>query len=593
MTRVVVVGAGGREHALVRALARSPQRPQVLCAPGNAGIAADADVFGASPDDPDAFAAAAANAGIGLVVIGPEAPLVAGLADALARAGVPCFGPSAAAARLEASKAFAKEVMAAAGVPTAAHATVVGVDDGLAAISSYPAVLKFDGLAAGKGVVIAADAEEARTALSEMLELRRFGPGPVVVEEFLEGEEVSLLALCDGERAVALQPARDFKRIGEGDTGPNTGGMGAFSPVPGIAPARVAEIVAIVHQPVVDELRRRGTPFHGVLYAGLMIGASGVRTLEFNVRFGDPETQAVLPRLRSDLLDLLSRAARPGGLAGVELEWDRRSAVTLVLAAGGYPDAPGTGAEIFGLDDVAPGVELTHAGTRHEGGRVVTAGGRVLNVTALGDSLRSARDAAYAAADAIRFDGRQMRRDIAAAAGGSMSDPSEAVPGLVTEPEAPPIAATVAEAQVEAALDDLASDAPLVGIVMASASDKPAMEEAATELEERGILHEVRVMSAHRDPEMVAQYAKNAHMRGLRVIIVGAGLSAALPGVVAAHTDLPVIGVPLTSSKSIAGGLDALLAIAQMPPGLPVACVGVDSARNAAVLAARILGAAS
>ena len=527
------------------------------------------------------------------MVIGPEAPLVAGLADALARAGVACFGPTASAARLEASKAFAKELMAAAGVPTAAHTTVGSVADGLAAIGSYPAVLKFDGLAAGKGVVIAATPDEARAALSEMLEQRRFGPGPVVVEEFLSGDEVSLLALCDGERAVALQPARDFKRIGEGDTGPNTGGMGAFSPVPGVSPALVDEIVATVHQPVVDELRRRGTPFHGVLYAGLMLGPAGVRTLEFNVRFGDPETQAVLPRLRSDLLELLTRAARPGGLAGAELEWDERSAVTVVLAADGYPDAPRTGAEILGLDAVGAGVEVTHAGTRRAGDRVVTDGGRVLNVTALGESLSTARAAAYAAADEIRFEGRQMRRDIAAAAGGNMSESQEAVPELATEPEPTPAASTAAEAQVEAALDELDSDAPLVGIVMGSASDKPAMEAAARELEERDILHEVRVMSAHRDPEMVADYAKNAQMRGLRVIIAGAGLSAALPGVVAAHTGLPVIGVPLTSSKSIAGGLDALLSIAQMPPGVPVACVGVDSARNAAVLAARILSAAA
>ncbi|CAA9461374.1 MAG: Phosphoribosylamine--glycine ligase [uncultured Solirubrobacteraceae bacterium] len=594
MTRVIVVGAGGREHALVRALARSPQRPQVLSAPGNPGIADDAAVFAeASPDDVDGFAAAAAAAGVGLVVIGPEAPLVAGLADALARAGVPCFGPSAAAARLEASKAFAKDVMAAAGVPTAAHATVDTVADGLAAISSYPAVLKFDGLAAGKGVVIAGSADEARAALTEMLEQRRFGPGPVVVEEFLDGEEVSLLALCDGERAVPLQPARDFKRIGEGDTGPNTGGMGAFSPVPGIDPALVEGMVATVHQPVVDELRRRGTPFHGVLYAGLMVGPAGVRTLEFNVRFGDPETQAVLPRLRSDLLDLLARAARPGGLAGAELEWDERSAVTLVLAAGGYPDAPRTGEEILGLDAVAPGIEVTHAGTRRAGGRILTAGGRVLNVTALGDTLRSARAAAYAAADAITFEGRQLRRDIAAAAGGSMSDLPEAIPGVDMVPESAPAPATVAEEQVEAALDELDSDAPLVGIVMGSASEKPAMEEAATELEERGILHEVRVMSADGDTDLVADYARNAHMRGLRVIIVGAGASAALPGVVAAHTDLPVIGVPLTSPEASAGGLDAVLSIAQAPPGLPVACVGVDSARNAALLAVRILGSAS
>ncbi len=592
--RVVVVGAGGREHALVRALKRSPQRPTVLCAPGNAGIHADSDVFDApAPEDVEAFAAAASQAGIGLVVIGPEAPLVAGLADALGAAGVACFGPSGAAARLEASKAFSKEIMLAAGVPTAGHSTVQTVRDGLAAISSYPAVIKFDGLAAGKGVVIAADPAQARAALVEMLEERRFGPGPVVVEDFLEGEELSLLALCDGERAVALQPARDFKRIGDGDTGPNTGGMGAFSPVPGVPEELVARIVAEVHQPVVDELRSRGMPFHGVLYAGLMLGPASFKTLEFNVRFGDPETQAVLPRLRSDLLDLLLRAGRPGGLAGAELDWDQRGAVTLVMAAAGYPADPVTGVPIEGLDAVGPGIEVTHAGTRRRGVEVVTAGGRVLNVTALGHSLRAARAAAYAGADLIRFEGSQMRRDIAAgAAGGSMSDSPEAVPELeIQEGAAPPdtVAETLAEAQVEAALDDLDSDAPVVGIVMGSASDKPAMEAASAELERRDILHEVRVMSAHRDPEMVAEYAKNAQMRGLKVIIAGAGLSAALPGVVAAHTELPVIGVPLTSSKSIAGGLDALLSIAQMPPGVPVACVGVDSARNAAVLAARII----
>lgn len=591
--RVVVVGAGGREHALVRALQRSPQRPTVFCAPGNAGIHADAEVFDAAPEDVEGFAVAAARAGIGLVVIGPEAPLVGGLADALTAAGVACFGPSSAAARLEASKAFSKEVMAAAGVPTAGYAAVQTVRDGLDAISSYPAVIKFDGLAAGKGVVIAEHEAQARAALAEMLEERRFGPGPVVVEDFLEGDELSLLALCDGERAVALQPARDFKRIGEGDTGPNTGGMGAFSPVPEVPDELVARIVAEVHQPVVDELRRRGTPFHGVLYAGLMLGPDGFKTLEFNVRFGDPETQAVLPRLRGDLLDLLLRASRPGGLAGADLEWDPRSAVTLVLAAGGYPADPVAGIRIHGLDAVGPGIEVTHAGTRRVGDAVVTAGGRVLNVTALGESLRAARAAAYAGADAIRFEGSQLRRDIAAgAAGGSMSDFPEAVPELDEQAVGTPpasVAETAAEAQVEAALDDLDSDTPLVGIVMGSASDKPAMEAASAELEKREIHHEVRVMSAHRDPEMVADYAKNAQMRGLKVIIAGAGLSAALPGVVAAHTELPVIGVPLTSSKSIAGGLDALLSIAQMPPGVPVACVGVDSARNAAVLAARIL----
>jgi phosphoribosylamine--glycine ligase len=412
--KVLVVGAGGREHALVRALARSPQRPQLLCAPGNAGIRAEARQLQADPADVDGFAAAAAREGVDLVVVGPEAPLVAGLADALRAAGVRCFGPGRGAARLEGSKAFAKEIMQAAGVPTAAHRVVRAVEEGLEAIDSYPAVVKSDGLAAGKGVVIAADEAEARGALEAMLEQRRFGDHPVVVEEFLEGDELSVLALCDGEIAVALAPARDFKRIGDGDTGPNTGGMGAYSPVPEIGADLLKEIVAGVHEPVLRELRDRGSPFAGVLYAGIMLTPAGVRVLEFNVRFGDPETQVVLPRLRSDLLELLLRATEPGGLAGAELEWDERAAVTVVLASGGYPESSSSGDVIRGLERVPSEVEVTHAGTAEAGADVVTAGGRVLNVTALGADVGAARNAAYAAADMIEFDGRQLRRDIAA-----------------------------------------------------------------------------------------------------------------------------------------------------------------------------------
>jgi len=418
--KILVVGGGGREHAIVRALARSAHAPELLCAPGNAGIAADAECLpGIAADDVGAIVAAATERSVDLVVVGPEAALVAGVIDALADAGVPAFGPSAAAAELEGSKAFAKELMSEAGVPTAAHVLLREREEALAELAkaTYPIVLKADGLAAGKGVIICASEAEAREAIDVFFTEQRFGTDiAVVLEEFLEGEELSLLALCDGENVVPLAPAQDYKRIFDGDEGPNTGGMGSYSPVPGFGAAEVEEIVDAVHRPVVAAMARRGRPFHGVLYAGLMITAEGPKVLEFNARFGDPETQAVLPRLRSDLIDLCLAAREPGGLAGAEAEFGEDWAVTLVLASAGYPDSSSKGDVISGLDAAAGLAEITHAGTAESEGEIVTAGGRVLNVTALGATPAAARDRAYDAAGRIAFEGMQVRSDIAARA---------------------------------------------------------------------------------------------------------------------------------------------------------------------------------
>jgi phosphoribosylamine---glycine ligase len=407
---VLVIGTGGREHALVSALAADPGVDAVHAAPGNPGMEPQATLHDVDPMDGAAVAALAVEVGAGLVVIGPEAPLVAGVADAVRAVGVPCFGPTAEAARLEGSKAFAKDVMTAAGVPTARALVCATAAEVVAALDTYgpPYVVKDDGLAAGKGVVVT---DDRQAAMDHAAACER-----VVVEEYLDGPEVSLFAITDGTTVHPLLPAQDFKRILDGERGPNTGGMGAYTPLPWAPDGLVDEITRTVIQPTVDEMARRGTPFAGLLYAGLALTSRGLRVVEFNARFGDPETQPVLALLDAPLSPLLLGAAT-GTLADVPPPtWRPGAAVAVVMASRGYPETSSKGDVIVGTEtlDRDPSVTVFHAGTATTDGRLVTAGGRVLAVTAVGDDVADARAKAYEGVAMISFPGAQWRRDIAA-----------------------------------------------------------------------------------------------------------------------------------------------------------------------------------
>jgi len=558
--QILVIGSGGREHALVWKLLQSPRVRQVFCAPGNAGIGQLATRVAVAADDIDGLARFALEKKIDLTVVGPEAPLAAGLVDHFQRLGLRVFGPSQAAAELEGSKVFAKDFLHKYCIPTAGYRVFRRVAEARKYIRSHgvPLVIKADGLAAGKGVVVARTVDEAVAAVDDIMTARTYGEAGarVVIEDCLQGEEVSYLAFTDGRTVLPLPSSQDHKAVNDGDQGPNTGGMGAYSPAPALTPALEQRVLDLVMLPAVRGMAAEGRPYKGVLYAGLMLNGDDIQVLEFNCRFGDPECQPLLMRLKSDLVDIME-AVIDEGLEHIRLDIDPRPAVCVVMASGGYPGAYAKGKQIKGLRRAGrhEDVMVFHAGTEKVQRSIVTAGGRVLGVTALGKDIAAALRKAYAAVDDISWSGCHCRRDIG-----------------------------------HRAMERLARrQTPQVGIIMGSDSDLPVMRAAAEFFERMGVDCELRIASAHRTPALVAEYAAGAAARGLQCLIAGAGMAAHLAGVVAAHTDLPVIGVPIDASPL--NGLDALLATVQMPPGVPVATMGIgkSGARNAAVLACRML----
>ncbi|XOF32873.1 MAG: phosphoribosylamine--glycine ligase [Candidatus Electrothrix sp. YB6] len=560
--KVLVIGSGGREHALVWKLSQSEKVRSICCAPGNAGIKKLANCVRIAADDIDGLLEFALKENFDLTVVGPENALAAGIVDRFAEKGLRIFGPNAAAAELESSKVFCKEFLKKHNIPSAEYQAF----DKPGAAKKYideigsPCVVKANGLAAGKGVVVCESVEEAKDTVDQMMKEGAFGEAghSVVVEQFLTGEEASFIAFVDGETVLPLPSSQDHKAVFEGDRGPNTGGMGAYSPAPVMDDGMCMRVMNEVMLPTVRGMAEEGRPFKGMLYAGMMIDGDEINVLEFNCRFGDPECQPLLMRLQTDLVEILEKVI-DGRLSEIELEIDPRAAVCVVMASEGYPGAYVTGKAISGLMNAGKlkDVMIFHAGTTIENRRTVTSGGRVLGVTALDSTINKAIERAYKAVDKIRWKGSYFRRDIGHRAISHMQK----------------------------------NTGPLVGVVMGSDSDLPVMKTATDFLNTMGIKNEVKIASAHRTPELAAEYARMAAHRGLKVIIAGAGMAAHLAGVLAAHTTLPVIGVPIDASSL--NGLDALLSTVQMPPGIPVGTMGIGKAgaKNAAVFAARILAA--
>ena len=556
--KILIIGSGGREHALAWKIAKSAKVRKVYCAPGNAGIAEVAECVAIDSGDTAALIEFARQQAIDLTVVGPEAPLADGIVDRFEKAGLKVFGPSKKAAELEASKSFAKRLMQRYKIPTAAGKAFTRFESAREYIDKMPPplVVKADGLAAGKGVMVCKTREAALEALKRIMKEGSFGEAgrKVVIEECLTGEEASFIAFTDGEHVMPLPASQDHKAVYDKDEGPNTGGMGAYSPPPLVDAAMQQKVMSEVMIPTVQAMAAEGRPYKGVLYAGLMIDRNRVNVVEFNARFGDPETQPLMMRIKSDIVPIME-AVVDGGLDKCRIEVDERSAVCIIMAAKGYPGSYEKGMPISGLENTRrmKDLEVFHSGTAVKNGKIVTSGGRVLGVTALGDTIYKAIAKAYAAAGKIKWKAVHYRSDIG----------EKAVKRLETPPR--------------------------VGIVMGSDSDYSVMQAAGEILKRFGIPYEITVASAHRTPARAMEFAASAIDRGLRVIIAGAGHAAHLAGVLAAHTTLPVIGVPIDSSAL--SGWDALLSTVQMPPGVPVAtmAIGKSGARNAGILAVQML----